>query len=112
MMVSYYDLPTALQITFMVLQFFAICLGVCMVPQVYSKQKRLHKGLLPLGILLSVAMLGVYSSNVRAQKTETAIPATTRWISEKPVWIAMLLLLAILAYMLYLFIVEYRRRKS
>ncbi len=111
MMVSYYDLPTALQITFMVFQFFAICLGVCMVPQVYSKQKRLHKGLLPLGILLSVAMLGVYSSNVRAQKTETAIPATTRWISEKPVWIAMLLLLAILAYMLYLFVVEYRRRK-
>ena len=112
MMISYYDLPIALQITFMVLQFLAICMGVCMVPQVFSKKKRLHKILLPLGILLSVAMLGVYSSNIRAQKTETATPATTRWISEKPVWIAILLLLAILAYMVYLFVVEYRRRKK
>ena len=111
MMVSYYDLPTVLQITFMVLQFLAICMGVCMVPQVYSKQKRLHKGLLSLGILLSLTMLGVYSSNIRAQKTETAIPATTRWISEKPVWIAILLLLVILAYMVYLLVEEYRRRK-
>ena len=112
MMLSFYELPVALQIVLMTAQFLAVCFGVCLIPTVFSRQAKLPRLILILGILLSLAMLGAYSSNIRVEKTETVLPPETQWLSQQPVWITALLLLAILAYMVYLLIAEHRRRKG
>ena len=111
-MTTFYDLSETMQILFMTAQFVAICIGVCTGPMVFSKQKKLPKYLLSLGIGICLVMLGIFSSNIRVQKTGISLPETTKWVSQQPVLFAASLLLLILTYYIYLLVKEYRRRKA
>ena len=111
-MATFYDLSETAQILFMAAQFIALCMGVYMVPMVLAKQKKLPKYLVILGTVICLVMLGIYSSNIRVQKTGISLPETTKWFSQQPVLFAASLLLLILAYMTYLLVGEYRRRKA
>ncbi|MBO5954225.1 MAG: hypothetical protein J6Q53_08970, partial [Oscillospiraceae bacterium] len=111
-MATFYDLSKTMQILFMTAQFIALCMGVYMVPMVLAKQKKLPKYLVILGTVICLVMLGIFSSNIRVQKTGISLPETTKWFSQQPVLFAASLLLLILAYMTYLLVGEYRRRKA
>ena len=111
-MATFYDLSKTMQILFMTAQFIALCMGVYMVPMVLAKQKKLPKYLVILGTVICLVMLGIFSSNIRVQKTGISLPKTTKWFSQQPVLFAASLLLLILAYMTYLLVREYRRRKA
>ena len=111
-MATFYDLSQTMQILFMTAQFIALCMGVYMVPMVLAKQKKLPKYLVILGTVICLVMLGIFSSNIRVQKTGISLPETTKWFSQQPVLFAASLLLLILAYMTYLLVGEYRRRKA
>ncbi len=110
-MATFYDLSETMQIILMTMQFIAICMGVYMMPMVLAKQKKLPKYLVILGTGICLAMLGIFSSNIRVQKTGISLPETTKWVSQQPVLFTASLLLLILAYMIYLLVKECRRRK-
>ena len=110
-MATFYDLSETMQILFMTAQFIALCMGVYMMPMVLAKQKKLPKYLVILGTGICLVMLGIFSSNIRVQKTGISLPETTKWFSQQPVLFVAGLLLLILGYMTYLFVGEYRRRK-
>ena len=111
-MATFYDLSETMQILFLTAQFVALCMGVCLMPMVFSKQKKLPKYLVILGTGFCLVILGIFSSNIRVQKTGISLPVTTEWFSRQPVLFVASLLLLILAYMTYLLVGEYRRRKT
>lgn len=111
-MATFYDLSETAQILFMAAQFIATCMGICMVPMVYQKRRWLPKLILPIGFLISGGMLAIFSANIRVQKQNQPMPAVTKWASELPIWISILLLVAIFGYMVFLLVRERLYRKS
>jgi len=111
-MATFYDLSETAQILFMAAQFIATCMGICMVPMVYQKRRWLPKLILPIGFLISGGMLAIFSANIRVQKQNLPMPAVTKWASELPIWISILLLVAIFGYMVFLLIRERLYRKN
>ena len=111
-MATFYDLSETAQILFMAAQFIATCMGICMVPMVYQKRRWLTKLILPIGFLISGGMLAIFSANIRVQKQNLPMPAVTKWASELPIWISILLLVAIFGYMVFLLVIERLYRKS
>lgn len=111
-MATFYDLSETAQILFMAAQFIATCMGICMVPMVYQKRRWLPKLILPIGFLISGGMLAIFSANIRVQKQNLPMPAVTKWASELPIWISILLLVAIFGYMVFLLVRERLYRKS
>lgn len=111
-MATFYDLSETEQILFMAAQFIATCMGICMVPMVYQKRRWLPKLILPIGFLISGGMLAIFSANIRVQKQNLPMPAVTKWASELPIWISVLLLVAIFGYMVFLLVRERLYRKS
>ena len=111
-MATFYDLSETAQILFMAAQFIATCMGICMVPMVYPKRRWLPKLILPIGFLISGGMLAIFSANIRVQKKNLPMPAVTKWASELPIWISILLLVAIFGYMVFLLVRERLYRKS
>ena len=111
-MATFYDLSETAQILFMAAQFIATCMGICMVPMVYPKRRWLPKLILPIGFLISGGMLAIFSANIRVQKQNLPMPAVTKWASELPIWISILLLVAIFGYMVFLLVRERLYRKS
>ena len=110
-MLTFYDLSETAQILFMTAQFVAACMGVCMLPM-FHERRWLPQHILPIFILLSGGMLAVFSANVRAEKQSRPLPAVTQWASELPVWIFLLILLAIYGYMIFLLVRERVYQKS
>jgi signal transduction histidine kinase len=111
-MATFYDLSETAQILFMAAQFIATCMGICMVPMVYQKRRWLPKLILPIGFLISGGMLAIFSANIRVQKQNLPMSAVTKWASELPIWISILLLVAIFGYMVFLLVRERLYRKS
>ena len=111
-MATFYDLSETAQILFMAAQFITACMGVCMLPMVLQKRRWLPKLILPIGFLISGGMLAIFSANIRVQKQNLPMPAVTKWASELPIWISILLLVAILGYMVFLLVRERLYRKS
>ena len=111
-MATFYDLSETAQILFMTAQFITACMGVCMLPMVLQKRRWLPKLLLPIGFLISGGMLAIFSANIRVQKQNLPMPAVTQWASELPIWISILLLVAIFGYMVFLLVRERLYRKS
>ena len=110
-MIRYYDLPLYLQVEFLSLLFRVVCLGVCLLPSTWKRRKTLPGVIVPAGILLSGVMLVIYTSNIRSVKKEMVLPEITKWLSEQPVLIPILLLFAIVAYDAYWVVKVYRYRK-
>lgn len=111
-MATFYDLSETAQILFMTAQFITACMGVCMLPMVLQKRRWLSKLILPIGFLISGGMLAIFSANIRVQKQNLPMPAVTQWASELPIWISILLLVAIFGYMVFLLVRERLYRKS
>ena len=112
MMATFYDLSETAQILFLTAQFVAVCLGVCMLPMVFQKGRSLPMRILPVLALLSGSILAIFCANIRVLKQDRPLPAVTQWISQKPVWIFWVLLLAIFGYMIYLLVWESLYRKN
>lgn len=111
-MATFYDLSETSQILFMTAQFITACMGVCMLPTVLQKRRWLPKLILPIGFLISGGMLAIFSANIRVQKQNLPMPAVTQWASELPIWISILLPVAIFGYMVFLLVRERLYRKS
>ncbi len=111
MMLSYHEAEIWMQVVFLTIQFLTLCTGVCLIPSSLKGRAILPKLLVPLGILVSGGMLTTLSSEIRAVKTDMPSPEVTKWLSEKPLLLSALVILAVIAYFLY-YILSQRQLKN
>lgn len=95
---TYFDTNVYFQLAFLTALFLTVCTGVCLLPAVFREKAMASKILVPLGSLLSGAMLVIYSADIRVIKKNMPLPELTKWFGEKPFLLGLLLLLAIVGY--------------
>lgn len=66
-MIGFCDLHYAVKSFFLVVTFVAVCSGVCLLPRVFSRKKRMPKLLVSLCCLLSGAMLILFAAQVQVR---------------------------------------------
>lgn len=111
-MMSYYELGTPLRIVLMLSLFLTLCGSVCLAPSAFLRKPILPKVLLPLCMLLEGGIMILYAADVRIIKYEMQASPASTWLCEKPVMIAVLFVIAVSAFLVYLFLREGQYRRN
>ena len=111
-MTNYYDLSIPLRSLLILGLFLEVCIGGCLLPGVLRKKKKPAKLLVLPGILLSGALLIIYTAEARARLRDLAVPEISDRLCKQPVLFPLCVFLLILISLILLFVKEYRFHKN
>lgn len=111
-MIGFCDLHYAVKSIFLVVTFVAVCSSVCLIPRVFSRKKLMPKLLVPLCFLLSGTMLILFAAEVKSAHPAWKLTPIIKSVTELPIILPILLLLAIIATLLTIVIKERKFEKN
>lgn len=111
-MIGFCDLHYALKSIFLVVTFVAVCSSVCLLPRVFSRKKLMPKLLVPLCFLLGGTMLILFAAQVKSAHPAWKLTPIIKSVTELPIILPILLLLAVITTLLTIVIKERKFEKK
>ena len=110
-MMRYYDLTIPFRCLLILGLFMELCVGGCLLPGIFRKKKA-SKIFAFLGMLLSGALMIIYTAEARARLRNLDVPEISDWLCGQPLLIPLLVFAVVAAYYVYLIKEERRFRKN
>lgn len=111
-MIGFCDLHYAVKSIFLVVTFVAVCSSICLLPRVFSRKKLIPKLLVPLCFILCGGMLILFAAQVKSAHPAWILTPIIESVTELPVILPILLLLAVIATLLTIVIMERKFEKN
>lgn len=111
-MMNYDALPDLLRAALLLGLFLVLCASMYMLSLTVQRKSPILITLTMLCVVLSGSMVILYSADVRSIKYELAPAAASRWLCEKPIAFAVLLLAAVTVFLTYSAIREIHLRRT
>ncbi|HCI60206.1 MAG TPA: hypothetical protein DE313_05280 [Ruminococcus sp.] len=111
-MIGFCDLHYAVRSIFLVVTFVAVCSSVCLLPRVFSRKKLMPKLLVPLCFILCGTMLILFAAQVKSAHPAWKLTPIIESVTELPVILPILLLLAVITTLLTIVIKERKFEKN
>lgn len=105
-MIGFCDLHYAVKSIFLVVTFVAVCSSICLLPRVFSRKKLMPKLLVPLCFILCGGMLILFAAQVKSAHHAWKLTPIIESVTELPVILPILLLLAVITTLLTIVIKE------
>ena len=105
-MMSFYDLLPFQRTAFAACFFFALCFGICLSFTTYPRRYHLPRLLLPAGALVSGTVTIFYMAALRITRQDRPSSPLVDAFCHWPILIPALLLVAVLAYDIFVFCKE------
>ena len=111
-MIGFCDLHYAVKSIFLVVTFITVCLSACLLPRAFLRKKLMPKLLVPLCFLLGGAMLIMFAAQVKSAHPAWRTSPIVEGVTELPIILPILLLLAIIAVLFIIVLKEWRFERN
>lgn len=111
-MTGFCDLHYAVKSIFLVVTFVTVCLSACLLPRAFLRKKLMPKLLVPLCFLLGGGMLILFAAQVKSAHPAWRTSPIVEGVTELPIILPILLLLAIIAVLLIIVVKEWRFERN
>ena len=111
-MIGFCDLHYAVKSFFLVVTFVAVCSSICLLPRVFSRKKLIPKLLVSLCFILCGGMLILFAVQVKSAHPAWKLTPIIESVTELPVILPILLLLAVITTLLTIVIKERKFEKN
>ena len=111
-MMNYDALPVLLSTVLMLGLFLVLCASICMLLVAIRRKSPVYTASVLLCVLLSAAMMILYSADVRSRKYSLPASEISRWLCEKPVVLPVILLAAMIIFLFVTIMREVKIRKT
>ncbi len=105
-MIGFCDLNYVIKAIFLVITFIAVCTSICLLPRSFRRKKLSLELLVPLCFLLSGAMLILFAAQVKSAHPSWRTSPIVEYVTQLPVILPILLLIAIAVSLLVIVIKE------
>ena len=111
-MMNYDALPDLLRVSLLLVLFLILCVSIYMLSLTVRRKAPITIILTLLCVVLSGSMVVLYSADVRSLKHDYAPATVSRWLCEKPIVFAVLLIVAITVFLTYIATREIHLRRT